>query len=376
MFWEIPYLILRRLRSRVEDSDEDVQYDHHHRHRENNRREALRRRRRRIFPVRVNLSEINEHEIKTRYHLSSDAIMSLYELIKDDLISTTKRSNAVPGIVKLLCALHYFASGSLQSTVAEVGGITQSTFSRALSEVISAILKLTDTFINYPDDDASLQAIKEGFFRIAGFPNVVGVVGCTHVALSPPAEIEQIYRNKMHYHSINVQVVCASDMKILDVVARFPGSTRNSYILRQSGIRERFENGEFNGGWLLGEPSYGVKSWLLTPVRSPTIKPEVKYNIAHRSTLCVVERTFGVLKSRFRCLDHSGGAFLYSPEKVCKIIVVCCILHNIAIMKNNHMEIAPDLRPVGENHDEQVDSNTTEGKMQREQLITDVFSGV
>ncbi|XP_053315964.1 transcription termination factor 4, mitochondrial isoform X1 [Spea bombifrons] len=376
MFWGIPYLILRRLRSRLEPREPRYEPVHYEQRpiRENNRRQSLRRRRQRIFPVRVNLSEINEHDIKSRYHLSSDAIMSLYELIKDDLISTTKRSNAVPGIVKLLCALHYFASGSLQSTVAEVGGITQSTFSRALSEVISAILKLADKFINYPNDDASLERIKDGFLSIAGFPNVVGAIGCAHVALSPPAEIEQIYRNRMHYHSINVQVVCDSNMNILDVVSQFPGSTRNSYILRQSGIHERFESGDFNGGWLLGESSYGVKSWLLTPVCNPATNAEAEYNSAHRATHCVVEHTFGVLKSRFRCLDHSGGAFLYSPEKVCKIIVVCCILHNIAIMKNNTIDVAQDLRPNDQNEDQMEDGNTIEGKAQRERVIKEFFT--
>ena len=48
----------------------------------------------------------------------------------------------------------------------------------------------------------------------------------------------------------------------------------------------------------------------------------------------MVERTFGLLKARFRCLDKSGGALLYSPVKVCHITVACCMLHNVAVRRN------------------------------------------
>jgi len=42
----------------------------------------------------------------------------------------------------------------------------------------------------------------------------------------------------------------------------------------------------------------------------------------------VIERSFSLLKSRFRCLDQSGGTLLYAPEKVLKIVVACIVLHN------------------------------------------------
>ncbi|CAI9603653.1 unnamed protein product, partial [Staurois parvus] len=383
MFWEVPYLILRRLRAQREQLEDEEEDDNHYESppRQNrevknkmiNRRQFLRRRRRRrIFPARINLSEIDERDIQERYRLSSDFIMSLYELIKKDLISTTKRSNAVPGIVKLLCALHYFTSGSLQSTVAEAGGITQSTFSRALSEVISAILKLQDQFITFPKNTGGQQLNMAGFHCIDGFPNVLGVLGCTHIAISPPSEMEQMYRNNKHYHSINVQLVCAPDMRILDVVSQFPGSTHNSNLLKQSRIHDRFEKEEFNG-WLLGDEGYGVKPWLLTPFDKPVTKEEIRYNISHSSTYSVLERTVEVLKSRFRCLDNPNGVLLYNPEKVCKIILVCCIIHNIAIMKCLDVDIALDLRlPI---KDESIEDDTEEGTLQRDKVVAEFFSG-
>ena len=42
-----------------------------------------------------------------------------------------------------------------------------------------------------------------------------------------------------------------------------------------------------------------------------------------------MEQAFGVLKSRWRILDHTGGSLCYSPVKVAKITLACCVLHNI-----------------------------------------------
>ncbi|KAJ1107354.1 hypothetical protein NDU88_004745 [Pleurodeles waltl] len=72
----------------------------------------------------------------------------------------------------------------------------------------------------------------------------------------------------------------------------------------------------------------------MTPIGNPSTAAERAYNDAHRRTRTIVERTFGILKSRFRCLDITGGSLLYSPEMVCKIILTCAILHNICIKRN------------------------------------------
>ncbi|KAJ8349615.1 hypothetical protein SKAU_G00247450 [Synaphobranchus kaupii] len=82
---------------------------------------------------------------------------------------------------------------------------------------------------------------------------------------------------------------------------------------------------------IAGDSGYQLQPWIVTPVRNPVTEGEAAYNRAHIRTRGIIERIFGILKSCFRCLDRSGGALLYSPCKVCKVVVVCCILHNIAI---------------------------------------------
>ncbi|KAJ1161428.1 hypothetical protein NDU88_001914 [Pleurodeles waltl] len=83
--------------------------------------------------------------------------------------------------------------------------------------------------------------------------------------------------------------------------------------------------------FLASDSGYPNLSWLLTPVRNPRTRAEERYNEAHGRTRRVIERTFGLLKARFRCLYMTGGSLFYSPKKVCQIIVACCMLHNLAL---------------------------------------------
>jgi len=58
-----------------------------------------------------------------------------------------------------------------------------------------------------------------------------------------------------------------------------------------------------------------------------------------------VERTIGIFKSRFRCLDHkSRGAMQFTPEK-CAVIIACCtILHNYCRRRNIIIDILPHIQ--------------------------------
>ena len=87
-------------------------------------------------------------------------------------------------------------------------------------------------------------------------------------------------------------------------------------------------------GWLLGDSAYPLRKYLLTPMINPSNPQQVAYNEAHAKTRAPVERAFGVLKMRFRCIDHSGGTLLFRPERACQIVTACVVLHNICT-KNN-----------------------------------------
>ncbi|KAJ1083601.1 hypothetical protein NDU88_003758 [Pleurodeles waltl] len=107
----------------------------------------------------------------------------------------------------------------------------------------------------------------------------------------------------------------------------------DAYILRNSSIPDMMGQLQRHRVWLLGDSGYPNLSWLLTPVRNPRTRAEERYNDAHGRTRRVIERTFGLLKARFRCLHMTGGSLFYSPKKVCDIIIACSMLHNLALRR-------------------------------------------
>ena len=79
----------------------------------------------------------------------------------------------------------------------------------------------------------------------------------------------------------------------------------------------------------------------MTPLRSTNSPQEAAYNSAHSKTRSVVERCFGVMKSRFRCLDKSGGTLLYSAEKACKLVTATAVMHNYCVARQLDTPVDP-----------------------------------
>ena len=105
----------------------------------------------------------------------------------------------------------------------------------------------------FPYSAQEQRNVKEDFLHKTGFPNVIGTIDCTHVAIRAPHVNEYVYINGKHLHSINVQLICDAHMAILNAVARWPGSTHDSFVVRNCSVGNRLEAGAGRNGWLLGK---------------------------------------------------------------------------------------------------------------------------
>ncbi|XP_064482910.1 putative nuclease HARBI1 [Ornithodoros turicata] len=217
--------------------------------------------------------------------------------------------------------------------------IDQSAVSRCISAVSKAIAaKLLQRYCAFPRTEEELAHIKKRFAAMSGIPGCIGAIDCTHIAIiapSAPTYREAVYVNRKGYRSLNVQMVCDADLFITSVNARYPGSSHDSFIWRKSALHDLLHGGHVSlgeGGWLLGDSGYPLEPWILTPILGDEPELEAEwvdlYNRVQATARGTIERCFGVLKSRFRCLLRLR-ALHYNPTAAANIIYACAVLHNI-----------------------------------------------
>lgn len=101
--------------------------------------------------------------------------------------------------------------------------------------------------------------------------------------------------------------------------------------------------------FLIGGGGYPLEPYLMTPYRSAADRsPEATFNTKHAKVRNIIERTIGVVKTRFRCL-LGARQLHYSPKNATKIVNVCVALHNVCVEYNSLIE----------NFDTQINNNVT-----------------
>lgn len=307
-------------------------------------------------------------EFRERFGFYKDSVLSLLEMIGPYLEHDTDRNFALSPRLQLLCGLRIFRTGTYQLVAADLVNIHRTTAGRAFNNVINALLSLKPLYINMPITEEQCIAKKRSFYRLGGFPNAIGAIDCSHIRiLCPPGNNNELFRNRKGFFSINVQVICDADMKIMNVVSRWPGSTHDARIWDNSTVAARFEAGEYDG-LLVGDSGYALSPNLMTPVLQPTTQGERRYNRAHILTRNIVERTFGILKKRFQILEKG---MRFDPTKCGNAIVASCVLHNFGIEVGDVFQV--DEVDV-ENEPYNVEVAEERGNAVRRALILNYFS--
>ena len=227
------------------------------------------------------LNEYDDTELVKRYRLDRAGIIFVTNLVRERLRRPTLRNKALSPELKVVITLRYLVTGKMQLCIADDLGISQPTISRVISETLEALSDnaVLSQFIRFPVTREETERNKESFREIAGFPEVIGVIDGTHVRILGPKEHEGEYVNRKMQHSINVQLAFDANYRIIDVVARWPGSVHDARILSTSGVNTIFENGIVPAGChLLGDYGYPSKKWLLTPYLRQQLGAQTSYN--------------------------------------------------------------------------------------------------
>ncbi|XP_063881593.1 putative nuclease HARBI1 [Scylla paramamosain] len=231
--------------------------------------EPQQHRRHRTFRERRDvLQEYNDHQLIERFRLDRASILYLTDLVRGALRSPTARNKALSPKMKVAITLRYLDTGKMQLCNSDDFGTTQSTISRVIMQTHEALTQgdICWRFVGFAFTQLEVQRKQAEFIKVAGFPGVVGVVDGTNIRIIAPQEHEIEYVNRKRFHSINVPFVFGATYKILDIVAKWPGSVNDIRVWNESGLKKLLERNIVPAGChLLGDSAYAMKRWLLTP---------------------------------------------------------------------------------------------------------------
>ncbi|CAB3241775.1 unnamed protein product [Arctia plantaginis] len=162
--------------------------------------------------------------------------------------------------MKLLIALSFYATGSYQSLVGQSAfhNVSQATVSRAVGQVTKALNDPTiyHKYVRFPLEQQDRNDIKAKFYHKFKIPGVLGCIDGTHVAILRPHVHEERYFNRKGYHSLNVMIVCDSDLQIMCVDASIPGAAHDSSVWQSNPLSQHLISLAGSGGdgsFLLGD---------------------------------------------------------------------------------------------------------------------------
>lgn len=265
------------------------------------------------------------------------------ELVNElsDFMEAESRATRIPKHIRVLTTLHFLGHGSYQCSVgcSYSFALSQPAVSRCIAEVTDLMVThLLNQWVKFPTTRNEFNTLKQDFTEeLPLFRNLVGIIDGTQIQIVAPSQHHEVhpaapYYCRKGYYSINAQIICDAQKKILYMNAKFPGSVHDSAIWISSTVRNILKN-QFAAGqenYLFGDSGYPLEPWLLTPFNNPQEgEPEAHFNNEFCMVRIKIEHTIGILKSRFRCL-LGHRALHYNPLRAAKIIYSCGILHNIA----------------------------------------------
>lgn len=313
-------------------------------------------RRQRTFRLRTDpFNDFTCEEFYRRYRFTKDCVRRLALLLGSNLQPKTRRNHPVSPELQLLAALRFYATGSYQLVAGDTLGLSQPTISRIVTKVSEAIASRSREFIYIPEGN-DLSRVKQDFTNIAGFPGVVMCVDGTHIRIERPRSRDDDFQfiNRKNFYSVNVQVACDANCRFTNIVVQYPGSTHDSFILRNSEMYAFFESSPSHG-IVLGDSAYPCRWWLMTPFPNPHSLEEKRYNKAHMKTRVKIENAIGQWKRRFGLLHQESRRHL---KNVAADVIACAVLHNYA--KDNNL---PDFDELEIEVPEVSEPNTQENSL-------------
>lgn len=281
---------------------------------------------------------LDEKRFKILTRMSWENFNKVLGMIKDDLVFNGPNSwKQFPVHKQLMIVLYRLGSSGEGNTLFKISALFGVSDGGAIDKitrrVFIAILRLKDTYLNWPSVTERATICKETFNEL---PNCIGYIDGTEVKLAEkPFYDAESYFSRKHIYSLKVQAVCDFRKKIRHIVTGYPGSVHDARIYSSCDLSSKSFNFFSGNQWIAGDSAYKLSSTLITPYRATskigTLYERNLFNYTFGKYRIRIENTFGMLKERFGSLKEIKiriGTDT-SLNLANAWIIVCCILHNI-----------------------------------------------
>ncbi|KAF5959459.1 hypothetical protein HYC85_000668 [Camellia sinensis] len=197
---------------------------------------------------------------------------------------------------RVAIALRRLSSGESLSAVGDLLGINQSTVAQITWRFVEAMEARGLHHLRWPSTEAEMKEIKSKFERIRGLclPNCCGSL---------------------------------SDSLVLKSSTFFKLSEEGK---RLNGEKVKISEGTELREFIVGDLGFPLLPWLLTPYQGDSLTDsQANFNKQLSATRMVAQRALARLKETWRIIQ----GVMWRPDKnrLPRIILVCCLLHNIVI---------------------------------------------
>lgn len=126
--------------------------------------------------VRYDFADLNDDDFERKFRLPKCMVDQLLERIKNELEAPSFFNNPLSPKLKLLIALRFYATGTFQTVLEDLFGVSQKSVSNCIKDVSSAIASLAKDEIMFPSSREETVAMNHEFYKIAKMPMVLGVI--------------------------------------------------------------------------------------------------------------------------------------------------------------------------------------------------------
>ncbi|OMO91317.1 Harbinger transposase-derived nuclease [Corchorus olitorius] len=289
-------------------------------------------------------------KFKSVLKISQRTFNYICSLVKEDMMAkpgnfTFSNGKPVSFEDQVAVALRRLSSGESLVNVGDAFGLHHSTVSQLTWRFVESMEERGLHHLQWPSTEAEMAEIKSKFEKIQGLPNCCGVIDATHVMMCLPSSdpASKVWLDHEKNHSMVLQAIVDPEMRFRDIVTGWPGKLEDWLVFQSSNFYKLCNKGERLNGkkielpeeteireYIIGDLGYPLLPFMVVPYEGKEL-PEIRaeFNRRHSATRLVAHRALARLKEMWKIIQ--GVMWRPDKHKLPRIILVCCLLHNIII---------------------------------------------